>query len=143
MKRRTPLRGHRINSKAKKRKTPTITQLKKKLWAECKRIIRARYGNKCYTCPSDNLEGSNWQTGHFISSSICSVEMRYSLDNLRPQCMACNIHRSGNWVAYERHLKDDGVDVEELKQRNEDTKNQQYDSLWYLDKIEEYKAIHN
>lgn len=67
--------------------------------------------------------------------------MRYSLDNLRPQCWRCNINLSGNWVAFEDHLKADGVNVEALKQRNRDTKGKQYDSLWYQAKIAEYKAI--
>ena len=67
--------------------------------------------------------------------------MRYDLDNLRPQCMRCNIHQSGNWVAYERHLKADGIDVEELKQRNEKTKGEMYRADWYQEKIEEYRNI--
>jgi len=67
--------------------------------------------------------------------------MRYCLDNLRPQCWRCNINLSGNWPAYERHLIADGYDVQELKARNENTKGKQYDSLWYLAKIEEYKLI--
>jgi hypothetical protein len=67
--------------------------------------------------------------------------MRYSLSNLRPQCYACNIHRSGNWPAYEAHLRADGVDVEALKQRNRDTQGMKADSLWYLRKIADYEAL--
>lgn len=139
-KKKTPQKS---KSALKKPKKPSARQLKDKLWAECKRIIRIRHGNTCYTCGAQGLQGSNWQTGHFISSSICSVEMRYSLDNLRPQCMVCNIHRSGNWPAYEKHLIQEGIDVQELKDRNEKTKGKQYDSLWYLAKIEEYKSVDN
>lgn len=130
-----------VKKRTRSKKQPSIRLLKKKLWAECKRITRERYGNTCFTCGKRGLEGSGWQTGHFISSSICSVEMRYSLDNLRPQCYNCNINKSGNWVAYEKRLKSCGIDVEEMKQRNEDTKNLQYDSLWYLNKIEEYRQL--
>jgi hypothetical protein len=79
--------------------------------------------------------------GHFISSSVCSAELRYSLENLRPQCYACNIHRSGNWPAYEAHLKRDGIDVEALKRRNEQTKHRQYNILWYRAKIAEYIEV--
>jgi len=125
----------------KRRKKSELQKTKDKLWKECRRIVIRDHGNDCYTCPSKDLQGSNLHVGHFISSSICSVEMRYDLDNLRPQCYACNIHRSGNWVAYERHLKLDGIDVEALKQRNEDTKGKQYDILWYQDKLEEYKSL--
>lgn len=122
-------------------KRPSMRLLKDKLWAECRRIIKERHGNTCYTCGARELSGSNWQTGHFIASSICSVELRYSLDNLRPQCAACNIWKSGNWLAFENHLIKDGIDVQELKQRNEQTKNKQYDSLWYEAKIAEYKLL--
>jgi hypothetical protein len=67
--------------------------------------------------------------------------MRYSLDNLRPQCFVDNIHRSGNWPAYEAHLIADGIDVEELKRRNQQTKGLKYDILFYRDKIAEYENL--
>jgi 5-methylcytosine-specific restriction endonuclease McrA len=129
---RTPLR--------RKSKSP-LAKLKQQLWDECRRITRARYGNTCYTCGRAGLEGSNWQTGHFISSSICSVHLRYHLDNLRPQCYNCNINKSGNWIAFEAHLiVEKGRDFpEQLKQLNRETTGRQYDSTWYLEKIEEYK----
>lgn len=126
----------------RKSKTP-LAKAKAKLWEECKRITRRDYGNTCYTCGKQGLEGSNWHTGHYISSSICSVYMRYHLDNLRPQCYNCNINKSGNWLSFENHLKQDKGDVftTELKQLNEETKGKQYDILWYQDKLEEYKAL--
>lgn len=85
--------------------------------------------------------GSNLHTGHFISKSVCSAEMAYSIDNLRPQCYRCNIHLSGNWPSFETHLKRDGIDVEALKRRNEATKGQMYRLNWYNALIEEYEAI--
>lgn len=152
LKRKTPLKsktGLKTRKATKKRATgqkrankkPSIRLLKDKLWKECKRIIRERHGNTCYTCGANPLEGSNWQTGHFIPSSICSTEMRYDLNNLRPQCMRCNIHLSGNWPAYEKHLLKDNIDIQGLKDRNEKTKGQMYRADWYLAKIEEYKQL--
>lgn len=129
---RTPLR--------KVSKTP-VSKLKKQLWQLCREIIFTKYGSDCYTCPALGLIGSNRHLGHFISKSVCSAALAYSLDNLRPQCYRCNIHLSGNWVAFEAHLTRDGIDVAELKQRNEHTKGKQYDILWYLAKIEEYQAL--
>lgn len=67
--------------------------------------------------------------------------MRYSLDNLRVQCYACNIHKSGNWIEYERHLIADGIDVQELKDRNEKTKGGMFREDWYKEKIQEYSQI--
>ncbi len=117
-------------------KTP-VSKLKKKLWAITRQIIIKTYGSDCYTCPAKGLSGSNRHIGHFISSSVCSAAMRYDLGNLRPQCYACNIHRSGNWPSYEAHLKADGIDVEALKQQNRDTQGLKYDSLWYEALIKE------
>lgn len=132
IKQRKPLRKVRKDS---------ITKLKTKLWQLCREITFKKHGSDCYTCSSVALVGSNRHLGHFISSSICSAELRYSLDNLRPQCYRCNIHLSGNWIAYESHLKTDGIDVEALKQRNYDTKGAKYDSLWYIARIAEYELL--
>lgn len=136
---------HRPIRKArpKKRKTPTITKLKKTLWSLCREIQIKTHGSDCYTCGAKELAGSNRHLGHFISSSICSVELRYDLRNLRIQCYACNIHKSGNWLAYENRLRHDhGQDyVDELKRRNEETKGKQYTSLWYENKITEYVTL--
>lgn len=131
--------------KKKTRKVPTlkITTLKKKLWEECKRITRERHGNVCYTCYKQGLSGGNWQTGHYIPSSVCSVELRYDLGNLRPQCYHCNINLSGNWIEYENHLRSEmGENYPEyLKQRNEATKGQMFDILWYEKKLAEYRIL--
>ena len=124
----------------RKSKTP-LAKAKEKLWKLCRAIIIKRHGNTCYTCGKKNLSGSGLHVGHFISSSICSTTLRYDLQNLRPQCYACNIHRSGNWVAYEAHLKRDGIDVEKLKTHNEATKGEKYDISWYEQKIEEYERL--
>lgn len=131
----------RSKMRLKRSRTDTVGKLKKKLWNLCRELIIAKYGSDCYTCPARNLIGSNRHVGHFISSSVCSAALRYSLENLRPQCYACNIHRSGNWPAYEQHLIRDGIDVAALKQRNYDTKGLMYDRLWYQSKIEEYAKI--
>jgi hypothetical protein len=79
--------------------------------------------------------------GHFISSSVCSAELRYDLSNLRPQCYRCNIHLSGNWPSYELRLLRDGIDVEALKRRNQETKGRQYDRLFYEEKIAAYSSL--
>lgn len=126
---RTPLR--------RKGKSETA-KLKEALWKLCRAIIIARHGRNCYTCPAQDLEKSNLQIGHFIPSSVCSTEMRYDLDNLRPQCFACNIWKSGNWPAYEQHLIKDGLDPDGLKARNRATVGMKADSLWYKATIATY-----
>lgn len=142
---RTPFkRAKRPLGRAKRpRSGLTVTRLKKKLWDECRRIIRNRHGNTCYTCGRRDLEGSNWQTGHYISSSICSAHLRYHLDNLRPQCYNCNINKSGNWLAFEQHLiAEHGKEFpEQLKKLNRETTGKMYDILWYQDKLTEYQQL--
>lgn len=128
-------------SPLRKKSKTSITKLKDQLWKLCREIQIKRYGNTCYSCLRSGLFGSNLHLGHYISSSVCSAELRYSLDNLRPQCYRCNIHLSGNWIAYEAHLKADGIDPEALKQKNRDTHGMKANDLWYLAKIEEYTQL--
>jgi 5-methylcytosine-specific restriction endonuclease McrA len=127
----------------KRKKKPQLKRLKEQLWKLCREIQIKRYGSDCYTCPSKALEGSNRHLGHFISSSICSTELRYDLDNLKIQCYACNIHKSGNWLAYENRLKREHGDafVQNLKERNEQTKGEMYRADWYEEKIKTYQTI--
>lgn len=124
-------------------KLPKLKTVKNKLWDLCKLITRKTYGNVCYTSGKQGLEGSDWHTGHFIHSSLCSVELRYDLRNLRPQSYDQNINKNGNTLQYRRNLiRDHGEEyVEELETRNQQTKGKKYDVIWYMDKIEEYKAL--
>lgn len=136
LKAKTALKASPLKKKTRKKKTP-LAKLKKQLWAILREIQLSKYGRTCYTCYKTGLEGGNCQLGHFIPSSVCSTEMRYDLDNLRPQCYHCNINLSGNWIAYEKHLTQEGIDVQKLKARNEKTKGLMYREDWYENKIQE------
>lgn len=125
----------------KKGKKTELQKVKENLWELCRQLTFLVYGNVCYTCDATNLVGRNLQCGHFITSSTCSTELRYSLENLRPQCFSCNINKSGNWVEFEKRLKADGVSVAKLKKRNNVTKGRQYLSSWYDYKITEYTRV--
>ncbi len=128
--------------KKRKIKTP-LKKAKDKLWTLCKEITRKYHGNTCYTCGKKGLEGSNWHTGHFLTDSTCSTELSYDLRNLRPQCYHCNINLSGNWIAFEERLRADHGQkyIDELKQRNRDTKGLSYRIDWYEDKILLYTVV--
>lgn len=117
-----------------------LAKLKDRLWELCKELTRKVYGHNCYTCGT-YVEYPH--TGHFITDSTCSTELSYDLKNLRPQCYACNIFRSGDWTTFERNLiRDHGQEyVDELKRRNQATKGLKYDELWYKGKIEEYEKL--
>lgn len=129
--------------KRRRRKKGELTKLKDKLWDLCRQITRKKYGNICYTCGKGPLTGSSYQTGHFITSSNCSIELRYDLKNLAIQCYNCNINKSGNWVVFEKLLTDlHGPEfVAELKSRNLATKGKVYPLEWFISRIEEYKSL--
>ncbi len=74
-------------SKVSSPKKKSVSKLHKLVWEECKRIIRARYEHKCYTCGVANLSGSNLHTGHSLSKGSLSLRFKYDIRGLRPQCL--------------------------------------------------------
>lgn len=93
----------------KKQSTQSISLIQRKIWTECKRIIRARYPHICYTCGKTGLTGSNLHTGHLFSKASLGAFLKYDLRVLRPQCYNCNINRGGAGADfYARMLKDEG-----------------------------------
>ena len=126
------------------KKKSDLKKAQEKLWELCKQITRKRYAQfdgsyRCFTCGAF-VEAPH--TGHIITDSTCSTEMSYSLDNLRLQCFACNIHKSGNWQAFYQKLGKEYID--NLIKQNNETKGKKYDILWYKAKIEEYsKTVDN
>lgn len=138
LKRTTPLK-----SKKTKPKKVSLTKLKEKIWGECKRIIRARYisGDGQYRCFTCGAITEVPHTGHIITSSTCSTELRYSLDNLRLQCYSCNIHKSGNWVEFKKRLGD--AEINRLIDLNDNTKGNKYGEYELNLLLEKYKQIEN
>lgn len=143
--------------KAKKPKKPSLRLLKSKLWAECKRIVRERYGNTCYTCGYSPLEGANWQTGHGKAKGSLPLQYKFDLRNLRPQCRACNVYRNGETDIFISRLELEKEGLEFLKEAcyfdedwntwriRQDVKT--YGGIEAVEfvqkKIEEYKAVEN
>lgn len=129
-------------------KTRTITSLKKELWQLCKLITRKRYGLPngtyiCYTSGKLIIDPKDAHTGHFIHSSLCSVELRYDLNNLRIQSYDQNINKNGNTLQFQENLIQDhgAAYVRELVKRNQATKGLQYGKDWYINKIVEYQSL--
>lgn len=128
------------------KKPKIVSQLKKILWEECKRIIRAKYITQnnnwfCFTCGKLIDEPAKAQTGHFLPSSTCGAFLRYDLRNLRIQCYNCNINQGGAGADFYRNLViENGQEyVEQLfKDKHISIK---ADSWWYLEMIEKYKNI--
>lgn len=138
----------RPTGQRKRRKKGELTKLKDKLWELCKQITRKRYANAngtwtCYTSGKTIFQPKNVHTGHFIPSSLCSVELRYDLKNLRPQSYNDNINHSGNPHEFRRALiANHGIRyVNELETRNAATKGKVYPKEWFAAKIKEYELL--
>ncbi len=129
----------------KRRVKGGITKLKEKLWLLCRLITKQRYGNKCYTCGKEVPDGKGMHTGHYITSSLCSVPLRFDLRNLRPQCYHCNINLSGNWPSYHEKMEEElGRQItKELLVFNHSTKGKVYDVDFFTNKIAEYQKIYD
>lgn len=93
-------------TKLKKQSKAPISKIQRQLWVECKRIIRAKYGNTCYTCGKKNLEASNWHTGHMFAKASIGAYLKYDLRVLRPQCYFCNINCGGRGAEFIENMRD-------------------------------------
>lgn len=127
------------NKIPKKAKTP-ISKIQRQIWEECKRIIRAKYGNTCYTCGKTGLEGSGWHTGHFIPKGSCGAFLKYDFRNLRPQCYFCNINMGGNGTAFYRNMVErEGQEYVDKLFQDKNITLKAYD--FYLELLEKYKSM--
>lgn len=130
----------------KKVKLPSISNVKNKVWEECKRITRARYKKgevwECFTCGRILDEPVKCHTGHCIPSASCGAYLRYDLRNLRVQCYFCNINLGGNGAQYYKRLVEtEGQEYVDKLFRDKFV-TVKADIYWYLQKLEELKVIH-
>ena len=86
----------------KKKKTKTITALKKKLWKIVSDRIRARDNFICYTS-GKKVDGAGAHCGHGLPSSVCGARLRYHPKNLHCQSYFENINAGGNGATYYRN----------------------------------------
>ena len=129
-------------TRRKPRKRGEITKLKEKLWLLCRQITKKRYGNVCYTSGKTVPDGKGLHTGHYITSSTCSIPLRYDIRNLRPQSFHDNINLSGNWPAFHKRMEQETPGITAvLLAENEATKGKTYNKQWFLDKISEYETL--
>lgn len=96
----------------RKVKLKSISKLKHEADKWCSLWVRQSAADeegyaKCYTCGKRG-EWKNLQAGHFISRNISAT--RFSLDNLRPQCVGCNIWGRGQaGIFADRLLQELGI----------------------------------
>jgi hypothetical protein len=121
-------------------KKPTVTSLKKKLWAVTRLLVFQTYGTDCYTCDRKNLTGSNCQGGHMPwASSELSVTCRYDIRYIRPQCYDCNINKNGRGAIALLKMRAEGIDTDALWQWNLETKGKSQPITFFEEMIHDYK----
>lgn len=91
--------------KLRKKSKESISKLQRQIWEHCKRIIRQKYGNKCFTCGAFPLVGSNWHTGHLLAKASLGAFLKYDCRLLRPQCYNCNINLGGNGAIFIENMR--------------------------------------
>ena len=124
----------------KKQSKMPISRLQRKIWEECKRIIRTRYKNVCFTCSATGLVGSNWHTGHLWSKASLGAYLKYDLRVLRPQCYNCNINLGGMGADFfKKVLKELGQEKMSELERDRQKIVKAYDH--YEKILEEYKKL--
>lgn len=91
-----PLKNDSVARGGKPRRKKTDRKkAEEALWQECRRLTKERWGDTCYTCGSQNLEGRNWQCGHGKPKGAVPLRFKYDLRNLRPQCYHDNLQLGG------------------------------------------------
>lgn len=128
-------------------KPKSISKLKAELWTQFSMFIKLKHSNngycKCFTCgKSIKIGTSDCHAGHYYSQGGFPA-LRFNEDNVRPQCMRCNVHLNGNSQIFRENLiKEIGeARLSELDKHRHDTLKLTKSDL--IDKINEYKEINN
>ena len=121
----------------------TKSKAKKKAWAMFSKYIRLSHADRyglviCYTCGT-RMEWKYAQAGHAIPGRNNAV--LFMSEIVRPQCIACNIFRSGNLAIFTKKLIDElGLEkYDELEALSRQIV--QYKTQDYLDIEKKYKEF--
>lgn len=126
----------------RKQSKQTISKIQRELWEHCKRIIRARYPNTCYTCERTGLSGSNWHTGHLWAKASLGANLKYDLRVLRPQCYFCNVNCGGRGAEfYAKMVRENGQEYMTSLEQERNISVKAIDK--YLELLEEYKLLND
>lgn len=139
-----PLRsttGKKTTKKTHAKKQPSQAKLKKQLDSIFSQYIRRKYADQngmvhCYTC-STVKHWKEIQNGHWIPRN--NLATRFSENNCRPQCVACNMFQHGMPDVFAVNLIKEGVDIVALQQTRYSVF--KIDRQWYLEQIEKYTAL--
>lgn len=127
--------GGKVAKRAKKKKSPTLSKLKKELWEELRFVVYAE-SDKCLACGS----GDAPVACHIVPSSD-SAATKFFLPNIYRGCQSCNDserRRRGQWV--KRHEDIFGADyVNALYEMSKTTF--QLKKNWVLSETERMRAL--
>lgn len=128
---------------AKKPKSRTMKSIEKELWELCRQLCYKRDNIDgridCYTCRAWDIQGSNRQLGHCRPKGACHAWGKYHLDNLRWQCMRCNVHMGGMGSEFRRRLIEENGEVYVTDFERQDSQTIVNARDHYLMLIEQYK----
>ena len=93
--------------KLPKKKKITISQIKRKAWAEFSKYIRLKYADAngfvtCYTCGKRAHYRVGMQAGHGIGGRNNAV--LFMEEVVRPQCAGCNLWGGGKYSIFTEKL---------------------------------------
>ena len=95
----------RKDTKARKERLKSLSQLAKEAEREVNRYVRARdFKEGCISCDKPATWQGQWHASHFRSVGAAS-QLRFNLWNIHKACSVCNNHLSGNIRNYESRLK--------------------------------------
>ena len=124
----------------KKVKKLSTAKLKKKLDKVFSEYIRRKYSNsngqvECYTCGSVK-DWKEMQCGHFVSRVYLGT--RFEEDNVRVQCVGCNIFGRGKTAIFASNLETERGGIVTLLYRQAQKITKDYP---YQEKIEYYQNL--
>ena len=101
------------------KKKRSLKSLKNKAWKLCSEYVRRKDADAggfvgCYTCGAPLHWKLEAQAGHAIGGRHNAVLL--DVDILRPQCVACNVFRRGNYPVFTAKLiRENGLEWFEQK----------------------------
>lgn len=135
-----------LKDKDKPKKKKSVSKLKKELDTLFSQYIRRKYANEkeevsCYTC-GRVMHWKQIQCGHLASRSYLST--RYDENNVRPQCVGCNVFGAGKVVVFATLLDNElgeGTVARLYRKAQEITKNFPYQEkiTYYKEKLKQYE----
>lgn len=113
-------------------------KLKKKLDAVISKYVRLKYSDKngmvsCYTC-GVRKHYKEMQNGHWIPRNHTCT--RWDLNNLRPQCVGCNVYGGGKFDEFAVKLEKEGIKLADLVRKKHSIC--KIDNIWIQAQIDAY-----